>query len=117
MATARSRVSTRWIGADGARGASACAGAPDRPRANVTRARCTGTLPLTLPEVQDHDDRVLLILGVVLGPHAHGTEGESAVEALSGNIGATDLEGDASADLAPSEVDHVGQHARGVSGA
>src|SRR5450432_4668281 len=117
MATAGSRVSTRWMGTR----CPARAGCSSNPASNAWIAKAaarTNPSPVTgsaSTEVQEHDDRVLLILGVVLRPHAHGAEGEAAVEAKGDGIRAADLERDVSADLAPGEVDHVGQHARGVT--
>src|SRR5450432_4663008 len=105
------RAAARALGGSPPRGG--WASSPAAARTNPSPVTTSSDGGLT--EVQEHDDRVLLILGVVLRPHAHGAEGEAAVEAKGDGIRAADLERDVSADLAPGEVDHVGQHARGVA--
>ena len=65
---------------------------------------------------QQHDDRVLLVLGVVIRPDADRSEGEAPVEPLRDGVRAPDLQGHAAAVAPAGDVHHVRQQPRGVSG-
>src|SRR5882672_8154738 len=116
MARAASPVSTLRSGTRWGAARAWRAAAPSSPTAATSTPRPLKAAPApALTEVQEHDDGVLLILGIVVWTDAHGAKGEPAVKAQRDGIRSTDLEGHISADLAAGEVDHVGEHARGVA--